>query len=242
MRARGDGARRPSAAESRRAGPPRRPAEARLPAFLLALLALPSLPAPAAGQAAGGGAGGDADGADPPPPFSVAVRAGFSSPKGDLGDLGDDAYVLALALGRRVSPRVTLLVEGSVEDLERGGRLEPGPSLGGVLGPNIEVWRVMGLASVELTDPLTSRWEVSVQAGAGATIVAADAFAAGDAFTTAEPTLAAGLLTGYDLGRRVTFFARGGGSIWFDGTDPAGENYLAKEVTFTHTLGVRVRF
>ena len=202
-------------------------------------------PGPAAAQGAGaGGAGAETAGqaVDPGPPFGVSVRAGFSHPKGDLGDLADDGWLLALARGWRVSPRVTVLAEGSLEDLEPGGRIRPdAPPLGGVLGPNVELWRVMGLASVEVTDPAVSRWEVAVQAGAGATVVAADAWANADAFTTVEPTLTAGLLAGYDATRRLTLFARGGGSIWFDGTGP-GENYLAKEVSFTHSAGVRVRF
>lgn len=216
--------------------------------LLAAACALPSLaaPMPAAAQDGGAGAadgGAGVAGGDPGPPFSVSARMGFSAPRGDLGDLTDDGYVLGLALGRRVAPRVTLLLEGSLEDLLRGGRLGPGFGLGGWLGPNMELWRVMGLASVELTDPAASRWEVAVQAGAGATVVSADGFTDGDAFTATEPTLMAGLLTGFDVTPRFTLFARGGGSIWFDGTGPGGgENYLGKEVTLTQSLGLRVRF
>ena len=218
---------------------------ASLAVFLFAVTGLLLAAAGAAAQGAGpGGTGAQTAGqaANSGPPFGVSVRAGFSHPKGDLGDLADDGWLLGLALGWRVSPRVTVLVEGSLEDLEPGGRILPdAPPLGGVLGPNVELWRVMAMASVELTDPAISRWEVAVQAGAGGTGVAADAFANGDAFTTVEPTLMAGLLAGYDVTRRLTLFARGGGSIWFDGTGP-GENYLGKEVTFTQSAGVRVRF
>lgn len=35
--------------------------------------------------------------------------------------------------------------------------------------------------------------------------------------------------------------ARGGGTIWFD-DGQSGENYFGKEVTLTHTLGLRLRF
>lgn len=199
-----------------------------LTAVFAAAALLAATPAPAAAQAP------EAD-----PSFSVSLRGGFSSPKGDLADLADDGQLLALALGYRVSPRVTLLVEGSLENLEKGGG---GQVLQAPVGPSIDLWRVMALASVELTEPGASRWEVAVQAGGGPTVMDASAFVASEAITTVEPTLMAGVVTGYDLSRRLTAFVRGGGSIWFDAGGQDDGNYFGKEVTLTHTLGLRVRF
>lgn len=176
---------------------------------------------------------------EPDPPFSVSLRGGFSSPKGDLADLADDGQLLALALGYRFSSRVGVLVEGSLENLEKGGG---GQVLQAPVGPAIDLWRVMALVSVELTDPTASPWEIAVQAGGGPTVVDASEFVAFEAVTTVEPTLMAGVFTGYDLGRHLTAFVRGGGSIWFDAPDPDDGNYFGKEVALTHTLGLRVRF
>jgi len=54
--------------------------------------------------------------------------------------------------------------------------------------------------------------------------------------------LAVGLSAGYDLTHHLTLFARGGGSIWFDGPNQFAGDPFAKEVSLYQTGGVRVSF
>lgn len=177
---------------------------------------------------------------DDPGRWSAALRIGFSSPKGDLGDMGDDGQLVGLSVDRRVGARWRLGAEATLENLERGGRPR---SLGGVRGPDIELWRLLAVAGYELTEPEASPWEVAVHAGIGATRVDASASANHAPHEDFDPSALAGGSLDYRLGDAVSVFARVDGYLLV--ADAFGDDappYLSKEVTLTHTGGVRVRF
>jgi hypothetical protein len=212
-----------------------------LVAVALALLVAPV--APAAGQdrpapATGTEAAADADTVRR---WSLALRGGFASPKGDLADLADDGQLLGLELGYRDRglPRVRWLFEASLENMERGGG---GQVLRAPLGPDIELWRLMGGGSVDLLEPGLSPWEISAQGLFGVTVVASSDFVARGSFVEPQPTVATGLTVGRRVGSRFTAFARADFYIWFDDTRPEDPNFLGKEVVLTHTFGLRWRF
>lgn len=178
--------------------------------------------------------------ASDPAPWSAALRVGFSNPKGDLADLADDGLLLGASLDRRVGDRLRIGAEATVENLNRGGR--PG-FLGGSLGPDIELWRVLAVGAWELTDPGASPWEVAVHAGAGGTWVDASASEELAPYEDLDPTATTGLSLGYGLGTDVAVFARFDGYLFVaDLFGDEGPGYLSKEVTLTHTGGVRIRF
>lgn len=167
------------------------------------------------------------------------VRAGASSPKGDLGDAGDDGQLLSLRAGYRLFPRLTLGLEGTLQNLERGG--DPA-ELGGGVGPDIELWHYMAVASLELTDSVRSRWEVVLHGGAGGTRVESDATERLDAVSADEPTVLAAVDGGYDFSPHVTLFFRADGYLLLGDTSDPGKPFLGKEVVLTHTGGLRFSF
>lgn len=173
------------------------------------------------------------------PRWVLEVRAGASSPKGDIGDVTDDGQLVAAAVGYRVFPRVTLRAEGTLQNLERGG--DPA-ELGGTLGPDVELWHYMGVASLELTDPVRSRWEVVVHGGAGGTLVESSSSPRTEAFDSNEPTVLAAVDGGYDFSQHVTLFFRADGYLMLGDTSDPGKPFLGKEVVLTHTGGLRLSF
>lgn len=222
---------------------PAAPLAALATGLLLAAALLVAPAAPAAGQERLGPPTGaeEAEAADTVRRWSLALRGGFASPKGDLADLADDGQVLGLELGYRDRglPRVRWLFEASLENMERGGG---GQVLRAPLGPDIELWRLMVGASVDLLEPGLSPWEISAQGLFGVTVVASSDFVAAGSFVEPQPTVATGLTVGRRLGSRLTAFARADLYLWFDDTRPVDPNILGKEAVLTHTFGLRWRF
>lgn len=66
----------------------------------------------------------------------------------------------------------------------------------------------MAVASLELTDPVRSRWEVVLHGGAGVTRIESDATRRLDAVSSDESTVLAAVDAGYDSSRHVTLFFR----------------------------------
>lgn len=173
--------------------------------------------------------------------WSLALRGGFASPKGDLADLADDGQFLGLELGYRDRglPRLRLLFEFNLENMERGGG---GQVLRAPLGPDIELWRLMGGVSADLLEPGLTPWEISAQGMFGVTIISSSDFVAADGFVDSQPTFATGLTVGRRIGSRFTAFARADFYIWLGDTRHPEPNFFGKEVVLTHTFGVRWRF
>lgn len=195
--------------------------------LLAAVLACALLPAAAAGQGDG-------------PRWALEVRAGAVSPKGDLGDVADDGQMVAVAVGYRVTRRLTLGAEGALQNLERGGRPEV---LGGGVGPDVELWPYLAVAAFELTEPGASRWEVLVRGGAGGTRVEGDATDRLEAARRDEPTGMAAVDVGFAVGRSALVFVRADGYLILgDSPAPGAPPWLGKETVLTHTVGLRVRF
>lgn len=173
--------------------------------------------------------------------WELGLRAGFASPKGDLGDLGDDGVFVGAGLGYGVGPRVALRVEVGFENLERGGRPR---TLGGVRGPRIDVWHLLAGPELILTEPTATPWSVAltVEAGASYLDVTASLGESGGvpAQTGWKTTGYAGLVVGYELTRSLMVFARSGGYVMLgDARDP--DDFLGKEASLENTLGLRVR-
>lgn len=200
-----------------------------LVAAALAALCLLAVPSAAAAQST-----------DRAQPATVAeIRAGASSPKGDLGDINDDGVLIGLAVGYRVLPRVELRAQLDFENLERGGR----PSrLGGSWGPQTHLWHYLAGVQVELTDPAISKWEIAVNALAGGTWVRVrDGPPAVPDYSGQRGTIHLSGQVGYDLLDSVTLYARAGG-YGMMGDAQNFPNYLGKEFVLTHSGGLRIRF
>lgn len=195
---------------------------------LACVLALVSVP-PAAAQSAGRAQ-----------PAGVAeVRAGASSPKGDLGDLNDDGVLVGLALGYRLLPRVELRAELDFQNLERGGRPR---ALGGSVGPQTHLWHYLAGVQLELTDPVISKWEIALNVlGGGTYLDVDDGPPAVPDYAGHVPTVHLSGQVGYDLFDSATLFARAGGyGMLDDRTEPP--TYFGKEFVLTHSAGLRIRF
>jgi hypothetical protein len=128
-------------------------------------------------------------------------------------------------------------VEGILSNLERGGDPE---LLGGSAGPDVELWHYMATASLELTDPVRSRWEIVLHAGAGGTHVSGDAVASLPEVSTDEATVSAAVDGGYDVTEAVTFFFRADGYMLLGEAGDPEQPYVGKEVVLTHTAGLRI--
>lgn len=208
-------------------------------AAALALLAL----AASAGQA------GAQESAPEPDRWRAELFAGAGAPRGDLGDVADDGLLAGVALGRRLSPRVALRLEGTFQSLERGGR----PSLlGGARGPSVHLWHYVAGVEALLTRPAGTEWRLGGFAGLGGTyldvapalvpegVEVSPELARG--FTGHEFTLRGALLAGWSPAGGLVLFARGGAFLMLgDAGDPEG-SFLGKEAVFTHEAGVRVLF
>ena len=173
-------------------------------------------------------------------PATVAeIRAGSSSPKGDLGDINDDGVLIGVGGGYRLLPRLELRAQLDFENLERGGR----PSrLGGTVGPQTHLWHYLVGVQVELTDPVISKWEIAVNVLGGGTYVdVPDGPSSVPDYTGHRPTVHLSGQVGYDFFDSATLYARAGG---FGMTGDAAEfpQYLGKEVVLTHSGGLRIRF
>ncbi|MFQ5691196.1 MAG: hypothetical protein ACE5HQ_13105 [Gemmatimonadota bacterium] len=170
-------------------------------------------------------------------PFSLSARVGLANPTGDLGQLHSSGFFAAVGVGYRILPRVDLRAELGRENLERNGR----PSqLGGIRGPQADLYHVTAMLEFELTDPNTSGWEVSLGVGGGDTRFEVQQDANFDAISGYWPTLQSALQVGYEFAGRTELFARIDGYLMLgDAQDP--RDYLGKEISVINGLGLRVR-
>ncbi len=174
--------------------------------------------------------------AQAPAGVTTDLRIGLASPKGDLGDLHDEGFFAGAGVGYRILPRLELRLEGGFENLERGGR----PNiLGGVKGPEADLWHVTALAAVELTEPGVTPWEVDVGVGGGATVFVVERGETIEAQRGTWPTVQGAFLVGFHTGGAVTLFLRIDGYLMLEDTAaPAG--YLSKELSLINAAGIRL--
>lgn len=92
----------------------------------------------------------------------------------------------------------------------------------------------MDVASLELTDPVRSRWEVVLHGGAGGTRIEGDATERLEAVSDDDPTVLAAVDAGYDFSRHVTLFFRADGYLILGDTSDPGDPSLGKEVVHPH--------
>lgn len=172
------------------------------------------------------------------PAWSLDVRVGVSSPKGDLGDLHDDGVFAGVGLERHLSPRWAVRIEGSFESLERGGRPD---RLGGTKGPLADLWHGTALVTFEVSEPGASPWEVEVGLGGGATYFDIGGSEMIAARTGTWPTIQGILYGGFELSRRWTLFVRIDGYIMVE-DQPEPQGYLSKEFALVNSGGMRIAF
>ena len=173
------------------------------------------------------------------PAWSVDLRAGLSSPKGDLGDLHDEGFFAGIGLGRRLDSRLEVRLEAGFETLERGGR--PDRLGGGSKGPLADLWHATVLAALELSDPEAGPWEVGLGAGGGATFFDVGGSPTIEARSGTWWTLQGMLYGGYGLDERWTLFVRIDALLMLeDQQEPLG--YLSKETALLNSAGIRLAF
>jgi len=202
-----------------------------LPALLVALL-LAALGLPSAARAQSDR-------------FQVDVMAGVGSPRGDLAKVNVDGVMGSLGLGYRITPRLTLRLDGAVDALQRGGSPlgsgTPVP-LGGVLGPRTDLWHYMAGVAAELTTPDAGPWEVSALGQVGGTYVDEKGSPAVAPFQGHEATLYGGFMVGYDVIPALTIVARAGSYLLIGkASDPQG-SFEGKEFILTDQFGLRLNF
>lgn len=181
-----------------------------------------------------------------PPPsstrWSLDFRMGYANATGDLGDLSDEGIFGGVGISYRVSPRVGIRSDVSLQRLRRAGRPR---DLGGILGPRTDLWHLLGAGELELTDEDATPWSVWAMLGAGASILdvsgTLDDGASIPEDTEWKPTLALALKVGYGLSQNVEAFGRSEVLLML-GDRTAPDEYLGKEAVMGTSLGLRFSF
>lgn len=181
--------------------------------------------------------------------WAVDLRVGAASPKGDLGDVNDDGLLAGLAVSHWVHPQLALRVEGTFENLERGGRPD---LLGGARGPQTDLWHYTVGVEALFTHPMRTDWRLGVDLGLGGTYLDVDpglvppgvevSPEVRDGFDGHELTARGAVVAGYRVVHGLTLYGQAGTFALFgDADDPSG-SFLGKEVVFTHEAGLRIGF
>lgn len=190
---------------------------------------------------------GAARGQEPPQGIGLSFQGlvGIGSPKGDLGKTTQDGVLLGFGIGYRVSPRVSLRLDGAYDALKPNGSPLRSTAtknrLGGTYGPRTNLWHYMAGVQFELTPPDRYRWHVSVLAEAGGTYIDEMGSATIAPARSHELTTYGGAQVGYDLSSNLTAFGTAGAYFIFgDRLDP--NTFEGKEIVVTNALGLKVRF
>lgn len=222
----------PTDAGRSRGRPPAAGSAARCRAAAAAALALLLLPAPAHAQEA------DGDPTSLDPPWTVGVRLGPSSPRGALGELTTNGWIGGLAVERRFLGRGLLRAEAAFEGLDSGGAPA---TLGGAAGPEVQLYHYTAGLGVELTDPVVSRWDLSLLGGVGATYLVSENSPALPDFTGQRPTVRLSARAGYDFSPSVTLYLRADAYQLVD--DPSAPGPLSDAHTLlAHSAELRIGF
>jgi hypothetical protein len=174
--------------------------------------------------------------------WSLDLRIGYAAPTGDLGDVSDEGILGGLGIAYRVGDRLALRSDVTMENLERGGQPRV---LGGVRGPETDVWNIVAGMDLELTEASHTPWSVSTYLLGGISYFdvsgSLDGGASVPAQTDWKPTTAVALVVGYAFHPRVEVFAR---SVIFAmlGDRTSDGEFLGKEVTVETAIGSRLSF
>lgn len=172
------------------------------------------------------------------PGWTAAFRLGPTGPRGALGELTSNGWIGGAAVERHLLGRGLLRAELAVQDLGAGGAPEV---LGGVRGPEVQLYHYTAGLGVELTDPAASRWDVSLLAGAGGTHLVSEESPALPDFSGHRPTVRMSGRVGYDFLRSVTLYLRADAYQLVD--DAAAPAPLDRAQTLlTHSAEIRVGF
>lgn len=192
--------------------------------------------------------------------LSVDARGGIAVPMGDLGDLADVGPTVGIGVAYRVSPRLSVRVDGDLDlysGADFGATSAAQPS-----APDMTLWHYSGGLQYDVTEPGSSGLSVSANVGAGATIVDTDPFVGGPVenpetgeieadFNETYFTANGGVRIGYAVHDRVDVY---GGAQWyvtfadeehtavFSALSPTEANAFDRAYSVPLTLGVKLKF
>lgn len=192
--------------------------------------------------------------------LSVDARGGIAVPVSDLGDIADVGPTVGLGIAYRVHPRVSIRADGDL-DLYGGADFEAA-SAARPAAPDLRLWHFSGGVEVDVTRPDAARWDVTVNAGAGATVVDTDRFVGGAVenpetgelqldFNESYFTANGGVKIGYAMNEMLDVY---GGARWylsfadeqdtavFSALSPTEVNAFDTVSSVPLTLGLRLKF
>lgn len=192
--------------------------------------------------------------------LSVDARGGIAVPVSDLGDIADVGPTVGVGIAYRVHPRVSIRADGDL-DLYGGADFEAA-SAEQPAAPDLSLWHFSGGLEFDVTRPDASRWNVTVNAGAGATTIDTDPFVGGAvdnpetgqselSFNETYFTANGGVKIGYAVNEMLDVY---GGAQWylsfadeqdtavFVGLSPTEVNAFDTVSSVPLTLGLRLTF
>lgn len=156
------------------------------------------LPGPAVAQPTDEGRATD-------PTWTVGARLGPSSARGALADIVSQGWIGGISVERRILEQGLLRAEAAVQKFQRGGAPNV---LGGEAGPELGLYHYTAGLGLELTDPVISRWDISLLGGIGGTYVTSSRSPTIPDYTGHRLTLRLSGRVGYDFSRSVTLYLR----------------------------------
>lgn len=181
--------------------------------------------------------------------FSIDGRAGIAMPVSDLDEITEPGPALGLGLTLHPSPRVGLRLDGNWAFLNAGEFDADQP----FEGPDFELLHYTAGIDLELTDPTTSGFHITVNGGAGGTSLRSDAFTLEgeqNEFDQSYFTTHAGLKLATSVADGVRLYADGQ-YFWVFGDEADADIFdpiVVDGATFEQfnsipvTLGLRVSF
>lgn len=191
--------------------------------------------------------------------LSVDARGGIAMPVSDLGDVADIGPTVGIGVAYRVHPRVSIRADGDLDiysgtDFDAVSAEQPA-------APDMTLWHFSGGVEFDVTGPGARRWNVSVDAGAGATTVDTDPFVGGvvENPETGQPELSfnetyftahGGVKIGYAVNEMLDVY---GGARWylsfadeqdtavFSALSPTEVNAFDQVSSVPLTLGLRLK-
>jgi len=154
--------------------------------------------------------------------LTVDARGGVAVPASDLADLFDVGPSFGAGLAYRLTPRVSLRLDGDVDILN--GASGPGGD-----GPDMNIYHYNAGVAVKLIGANTQGLNVDVNVGAGASTFNSDSFQVNGTvrdFSETYFTTNGGVRVGYDVSRSLNVFV--GGQAYLMVTDDADTAVFAQ--------------